>query len=896
VRNQRVLNKLIEIWNCKQMSPDYSSPDFVNHPLLKKDVVQRRDYQEKIFASCVGKNSMVVLPTSLGKTIVALMLTLYHLSNDPDAKIIFLAPTKPLVVQHQKSFLDLTVLKEWQLPVMTGSIDPEKRKKIFLDAKVAFMTPQVLQNDVISNRIELDQISLIIFDEAHRATGDYAYTFLAEIYSNKNPKGQILAMSASPGGDRQKIEEVCKALKVEHIEIRSSQSSDVKPYVHNVGVNWITIEMPKEYMQLKKNLEGLLKTLHKKLHENNLLDDLKPEYISRKQILSCSAKIDYEIKHPDSEERLTILFASKKLVSNAIRISHMLELLEGQGIEPLHDYYNKNITEVRSPQASKSLKELFMMDIIRDAVQITKGLVESNFIHPKLIKVSELLLKQFQENPESRVLMFASFRDSISSILRHLSDFPLIKAQAFVGQQKKKSGDSSVNGMSQKEQIQMLQDFREGTYNTLVATSVAEEGLDIAECDLVIFYDVIPSEIRTIQRRGRTGRKKDGEIYLLMTKGTREEAYYWAERRREKEMQKTLKEFKQIKIVEPKTSISDSETNSSSDNGDSKIDSASDKNTGTLFDYIHDEKEENTEQIDESANDSEAKDDEFSEDDQIEENYESLDEDRDTKIDADADNPITDKIENIPGSLTAEEKFVTAEEFGGKSKGLTVVVDNRETQSSVVRHLALGGADIILKNLPVGDYILSDQIGIERKEAMDFNKSIIDGRVFDELHNLCQNFTIPILILEGNPVGVSGISHEAILGAISSIVINMRITVLSTQDAKETADYILAMTKKAQIQKDSSDKVYKRKTNTLSEAQEQVVSGIPGINLYRAQELLSAMSNLKSIFNADEAELKKIPGIGYKTAEKIKQIAEWDYNQKEKETTKKELDTKKVNK
>lgn len=818
--------------------------EYINHQMLKKDKLLRRSYQEKIFASIIGKNSMVVLPTAMGKTIIALLLSIYHLSDDIDNKIIFLAPTKPLIVQHQKSFKEMIAFgnEEYMFPVLTGSVQPEKRKKIFLDAKIAFMTPQVLQNDIISNRISLSEVSLIIFDEAHRAVGDYAYTFIAEVYLQRNPKGQILAMSASPGGNKEKIETVCKNLKIEHIEIRSDESSDVRPYIQDVQIKWIKLEMPDEYTQPKKNLENLLKIFFKKLAKENFLDSYDIRKVSRKTLLSSSRKIDIEIKRfiNDENDEVSKYFTLKKIVSNAIRVSHMLELLEAQGVEPLHDFFQKITVEVRNPKSSKSLKELLVMDDIRTAMSSIRSLIESKFIHPKLIKLGEILSGQFKKNHDSRVLLFANYRDTIKSILSFAENFPMIRAERFIGQANKKSGGKVMKGMTQKEQIATLEKFKNGEFNVLVATSVAEEGLDIAECDLVIFYDVLPSEIRTIQRRGRTGRNRSGEIIILMTKGTREETYYWVAKRREKEMKRSLKSLQKVGL----------NTVQSKNSKDIDVEKqASPVNSGKykkgILDYMKptNEKEKPENKTNEKS-------------------------------------PVPSSDPKIPVDET--ERFISSEEFGGKSKGYTVIVDNRETQSSVVRHLALKGIDLVLKNLPVADYILSENVGIERKSVAtdDFSKSIFDGRMFDELHRLRQNFTVPILLIEGNPLNITGISKEAILGALASIIINMKITVLYTTDAAETADIIYAFTKKIQDQKESKGKIFKKKTSSVADTQEQIIGNIPGVNLVRAQELLSAHSNVKNIFNADEDDLKKITGIGIKIAKKIKEIAESDYNKK----------------
>ncbi len=783
--------------------------EFLDYPHLKPNLVKKREYQVNIFASCIGKNSLVVLPTGMGKTIVALLLALYTHSQDPDKKVLFLAPTKPLVAQHQRSFSDLSDLEDWRLPMLT-SLTPEKREKILLDAAIAFLTPQILQNDIINNKVNLGDVGLIIFDEAHRAVGDYAYTFIAQKYHQENPQGLILGMSASPGGNKEKIQDVCNNLFITNVEIRSDESSDVKPFIQDVETNWIHIKLPDEYLQPKNILESMLKTYQKELHNSNFLDHYALNSVSRKDLLASSRKIDFKIRDTSaSNEELTNAFYLKKVVSNAIRVSHMLELLEAQGIEPLYKFYQKNLAEIKTPKVSKSLRELMQSTQYRQAMQLVKTLAESDFVHPKLIKIRDLLQTQFEENPESRVLIFANFRDTVDTIVNFINETHGIVAQKFIGQQARQKGKKTEKGMTQKEQISILDEFRNGEINTLVATSVAEEGLDIAECDMVVFYDVIPSEIRTIQRRGRTGRQSKGNLYILMAKGTREEGYYWAEKRREKEMNKVLSNFNHV----PESSSPEIRKKSTKKS-----------KSGSILDFIPDPDQE-------------------------------------------------PEIE-IPTPIIKDE----IAEINTDSTKPVIIVDTRETQSAVVRHLALKDINVVLKTLPVGDYVLSENVGIERKTDSDFVDSLRDGRLFDELHNLSQNFYTPLLILEGNPIIQSGYSKPAILGALASIVINMRISVLYTDSSENTADLLDALLKKVHQDKTSSKKVYTKKTSTEAEAQEQIVSGIPGINLYRAQELLTAFSSVENIFNADVEDLEKVSGIGKKTAKKIREIAEFDYN------------------
>jgi len=210
--------------------------------------------------------------------------------------------------------------------------------------------------------------------------------------------------------------------------------------------------------------------------------------------------------------------------------------------------------------------------------------------------------------------------------------------------------------------------------------------------------------------------------------------------------------------------------------------------------------------------------------------------------------------------------------------GPFLIIDTRETQSAVVRELTVRGMEVVLKALPVGDYVVSERIGVERKTEQDFIDSLKDGRLFNELHALSQNFAIPILLLEGNPLHHTSITKSAISGALASIIVNMRVSILYTDSPTDTADLLIALVKKVHQDKNLLGKVYKKKTTSEAEAQEQIISGIPGINIYRAQELLTAFANIENIFNAAEEDLEQVPGIGKQTAKKIREIAEYNYN------------------
>lgn len=507
-----------------------TSPRYTN---MMKELVPRR-YQETIFSTCAEKNTLVVLPTGLGKTVIALMLCAQRLSLFPKSKVLFLAPTKPLVTQHYETFKKHCDLPESDFAFFTGDIRPEKRAAIWQNSKIIFSTPQGLENDIIGSTVKLEDVSLLIFDEAHRATGDYAYTFIAQHYAKRARYPRILALTASPGSEIEKITDVCKNLQIEDIEMRADTDPDVRPYVQDTSISWKSVILPEEF----KKIQALLALAFK-----NKTADLKSRgYVETSMALESKTdvlRLQRELQaHIAQGDKSIDILKSVSLLSECIKLQHALELLESQGITALHKYLERLLEEAKTTNV-KALQNLARDDQFRSASLLTRTLHDAGIEHPKFNELRSIISTEIENNPESKTIIFTQFRDTAQRIVSELSDIEGAKATLFVGQAKK--GDT---GMNQKQQKLILDEFKQGTYNCLVATSVAEEGLDIPKVDLVVFYEPVPSGIRTIQRRGRTGRSDRGNVIVLVTKNTRDEGYRWSAHHKEKRMHRTLATLK----------------------------------------------------------------------------------------------------------------------------------------------------------------------------------------------------------------------------------------------------------------------------------------------------------------------------------------------------------------
>ena len=503
---------------------------YIQHNFIQPDAVEFREYQINIASSAEKQNTLVVLPTGLGKTIIALFLIAKKLKNK-DKKILFLAPTKPLVTQHAKTLTEFLTISEDHISIFTGEVSPEKRKKQWDESRIIVSTPQVIENDLLSHRISLTDVSFIIFDEAHHAMGKYAYVFIAEMYQKQSISHHILGITASPGREMDKILDVCANLFIENVEIRTKYDADVKPYVHDLHIAWKQVAVPDDFSYAVNLFKKALKKRLRFLHDLQLIESSSISKISKKKLIDVQKKIQMEIRSRSNPPKT--LYQAASMQSETLKLLYGKELLETQGVESVKRYFNRIRKDAGSKSGSKSAKNL-MTDT--SVIEVLAYLNTMNSEHPKLQTVKDIVRNQIKVSPASRIIIFTHFRDTAAMVTDMLSSVNKVKPVRFVGQ----SGKADDKGLTQKQQTQIVQDFKKGQYNVLIATSVAEEGLDIPSTDLVVFYEPIPSEIRNIQRRGRTARKMPGSIIILITKGTADEGYYWASKRKEKRMKNEL--------------------------------------------------------------------------------------------------------------------------------------------------------------------------------------------------------------------------------------------------------------------------------------------------------------------------------------------------------------------
>ncbi|AYK16382.1 MAG: DEAD/DEAH box helicase [Methanosarcina flavescens] len=912
----------------------------MKHPLIKPDTVEQRLYQLSLAGKALERSSLVVLPTGLGKTIIALFVIASRLQRY-GGKALILSPTKPLVEQHAIFLKKVMTLPEEEILAFTGSIPPAEREKLWAQGKLIVSTPQVIENDLLTKRISLENVSHITFDEAHRAVGNYAYTFIAEKYfeSAKNP--HVLGITASPGSSDEKISEVCQNLHVENVSVKTEKDRDVRPYVQEKEIEWLQVQLPSEMAEIRGYLEkifddrlGIIRGLGFSAGSG--------KYVSKKDLLLLQKKLQGEIRMGGDPA----VFTALSVLAEMVKVNHAVEMVETQGLETLRKYLEKLDADASSNSASKAAKRLMDDLFMRKTLHRVK---ECEIEHPKLELARKIVSEQLKGSPESRVIVFTNYRDTAELVTNALSEVPGVVPTRFVGQASRRKD----KGLTQKQQVEILNKFRAGEYNVLVATSVAEEGLDIPSTDLVLFYEPIPSEIRSIQRKGRTGRQHKGRVIVLVTKGTRDEAYYWSSKNKEKRMLNSIqgleallvpndtKQSSKISDFESGALISNNKTDKTviihnkakepeitrlkqgigdlvqknlnlkretsdlavnckdktTDSNDLTIDiTLGNRNTDEDSDYGRENEEikENSFEAgnregkenriwEKSEKGKEQKDGEKTKEEIVKEKQKTL-------VDFETISGKKSEIKVESGSEASKEPEEEYEpepavEVPGietTPETLKIVVDYREAKSGVANVLDRLGVEVSFAALEIGDYVVSDRLAVERKRTDDFVNSLIAGKrnLFAQLSDLTRAYQKPVLIIEGTELFTSRqINPNAIYGSLISIAIDFGVSLLYSRDEEESAAILKMLAKREQTDNKREVNPHgKKSTHTLTEQQEYLVSAIADIGPKAARNLLLHFGSVEAIMKADAKELKKVKLIGPKRAAKIREILETPYN------------------
>ncbi|EGR29872.1 hypothetical protein IMG5_146930, partial [Ichthyophthirius multifiliis] len=499
-----------------------------------------RKYQFDIVQTCLKYNTLVALPTGLGKTFIAATIMFNFYVWFPKGKIFFLAPTRPLVSQQMECLKIFEKINQQDIIEIVGNLPTKKRKEFYQNKRVFFQTPQTLDNDLQEKRYEGDNLCLIVFDEAHKATGKYAYTNIINQLEKLHFGYRVLALSATPGNQFEQIQEVLKNLKICKLEVKDENDEDIKKYMHKKQIFPVKVQNNDQINKIQENISNLIFNCYQWLLQQGVV----PFYIKMKvrQPVDIHRGIFYsifknfyqkqQIQNDVIEKGGTIgltevqnqLQVKKKNIADK-NFSSLKNFLKMEQFQPFQKH------KIPTKKESK-LQKIENIQEIEDVQEIES--------HPKSQQLIQILVDQFQNEKNvqnfSKSIVFTQNRNSAFQLKKLLNQSSVyIRSEVFIGQ-----ANLDGQGMNQKAQIQVIKKFKNNEYNTLIATCIGEEGLDIGEVDVIVCYDSGFSPIRMIQRMGRTGRKREGKVYILLMEG-KEYLSYIQSQKRHKALIKLLK-------------------------------------------------------------------------------------------------------------------------------------------------------------------------------------------------------------------------------------------------------------------------------------------------------------------------------------------------------------------
>ncbi|MFB6107168.1 MAG: DEAD/DEAH box helicase [Halobacteriaceae archaeon] len=833
-------------------------PAYVEHPMLADGVIERRTYQTDLAATAREAHTLVCLPTGLGKTAVSALVTADRLAADAGGRALLLAPTKPLVEQHAADYREWFTVPDDEVVVFTGEVRPEDRADLWEGARVVVATPQVVENDLVGGRISLRDVVHLTFDECHRATGDYAYTYIAERYHADAADPLVTGMSASPGGDREAILQVCENLGVREIAVKTEEDADVAAHTYATDVEWERVELPDAVREIRDALNEVIVDRLERLQDLGVTRSTDPQ-MSETDLAKMGAKLRELIDQGESAG-----YEGMSLHAEVRKLRTAVTYVETQSVESVRRYFERQRNAASGAGASKASQRLVSDPNVKRAMRLAE---EYDDLHPKYRRARMLLAETLGIRGGERVIVFTESRDTAEALTSFLGGH--FETRKFVGQGDREGSD----GMTQTQQKETLEAFRSGEFEVLVSTSVAEEGLDVPEVDLVLFYEPVPTAIRSVQRKGRTGRQSEGRVVVLLAEDTRDEAYFWISRRRETEMREELRELQSmaddLSRELDQATLDQATGGGASAEGPASVDGeGAGHETGSAASAATDPSDDG--EVDAGPSD-------------------------DGGDDAGGDGEgssaggqvgLTDFAADVAddggdGDDDAADDAVRAR-AGGEDEAVEVVVDQRELDSTIARDLSKRDAvDVRLETLDVGDYVLSDRVVVERKTTADFLDSLVGGdrSVFEQVGEMARHYARPVVVVEGGDLyGERNVHPNAVRGALASLAVDFGASVLRTSDAADTADLLALVAEREQTTSDREVSVHGEKASkTLAEQQEYVVSSIADVGPVTARSLLEHFGSVEATLTASEEALLAVAGVGEVTAGRIREVVASDY-------------------
>lgn len=855
------------------------------HPFLN-DGVEARAYQIRSLRSALSSSSLMVMPTGFGKTAVEWMIMAEYLKFG-NGKILLIAPTTGLVEQQQRMAREMINISQESISRYTGETAPAKRPEIWNDSKIIMATSQVIRNDAQSGSIDLSDVSLLIVDEAHHATGNHAYAQVGDLYLEAKPDAVVLGATASPGSNEKNILEVAKRLGIERLDVSRREEPLLDPYSVELENIPVRVDLPDELTTLIHPLQAHQNEEIKRLQRLGFL--APTQHLTSKIIDAAQKNASIAIQRRDARG-----YDAARRISDLRRMHLLIDLLKTQGMKSACSYLQRAEDDGRS--GDRGTNRFVSLGPVHNFRIAAKDLPE---LHPKTGKVHSFVIEQLEKKPESKILIFTEYRDTVENLVASIHSIEKANVDKFIGQ----SSRGKRKGMNQKQQLEQLRRFRTGEINVLVATSVGEEGLDVPSADLVLLYEPVPSAIRAIQRRGRTARQSDGTVKTLIARNTRDEFVHSAAQIREERMYVLLERIqKRGRLPRRPPATNDVLDNFSVKVSENEIIDAAEflqLEIDRLVTQIPFKKSSVTPLKDNSEVIPSETELSLDPSDRRPRNQTGLDsffeESKQDKVDL---SPVEHRKKES-SLISAAQKEIESMTVKIEQK---MILDHRESSSTLAAYLRSMGFEVEFQHLDCGDIKITDEVLIERKTSRDLLNSLTDGRLMKQCHNLIKNCKYPLLLIELGEVG-SAVHPNAVLGAMAHITLDIGIPVMMTKNTLETAHFLSIAAKrkndvfdglkkssafisdeeeinskiesaKKEIELLISDDTYQsplveRWNAEALNKKTELITNITGIKLETAKVLLEKFGSLASLLTADKMDLIKIGKIDSMEAEKI---------------------------
>ena len=870
----------------------------VVHPFLK-DGVSARAYQMKALRNALAASTLMVMPTGFGKTAVEWMAMAEALRLD-EGKILLLAPTTGLVEQQQRMAREMLELDPELIQLFTGDIAPAKRPPVWDAARIIMATSQVIRNDAVNGTIDLSEVSLLIVDEAHHGTGKHAYAQVGNLYREAHEHAPlVLGATASPGSTEQNIMEVIRTFGFDCLDVCRKEDLLLQPYAVDMSTVPHRLALPDTLLTLIQPLKAHFEQEAKHLQELGFLSTTT--HISGKMIDDAQRRASQAIQRRDVRG-----YDAARRIGDLRRTHILLDLIQTQGVKAALAFLMRAEEDGRSGE--RTTNRFVAKPAVHQFRIAAKDIPE---LHPKPSHVFQLVEKQITDHPESKIIVFTEYRDTVENIVSMLSSIELVEADRFIGQ----SGKGKRKGMTQKQQLEQLRRFRKGEINVLVATSVGEEGLDVPAAELVILYEPVPSAIRAIQRRGRTARQQAGTVHTLIAEGTRDGYVQIAAEKREQRMYRLLQRIRNRGLLPSRPPPTDEVFQFFSIR-------TKDGEMG-VAEFIEQQENAITLQYSQEPTEPQEVQPEPKQErgppiiapaDRRHSQQMGLDQfaDKPTPVEKPKVStetlrttypaPILDgqahrqqeNLSSAAASALVEEMKTTEHE------GVEITLDHREASSTLGPYLRSLGVKVQFSHLLHGDIRISERILIERKTARDLVQSLTDGRLLQQCRRLSAAASRPMLLIEIGQGHGQFVHPNAVHGALAHVSLDLGMPIMMTKSPEESAHFLAVAAKR------EHDLIEKMATNAMKRAESfedersiersvsaamaeikaieldgdletplanrwtafqqsqsaHVLAAIPGIGQKKADALIDTFTSLSGVFSASVQQLSNCDGVG----------------------------------